>query len=169
MELKGLYTAIITPFTSDGKLDIPAFKMLLDHQLDGGVDGVVVGGSTGEAATTTLDEKKELWSVAAEHVEGRVPIIAGSGSNNTADTVEASKVAQQCGARALLIVTPYYNKPTKGGLLAHHAAIADAVDTPQILYNVPGRSALNMSVDTQLEIMEAVPTVIATKGSLSRP
>jgi 4-hydroxy-tetrahydrodipicolinate synthase len=163
MTLQGLYTAIITPFDKNGDIDVAAFKLLLDHQLDGGVDGIVVGGSTGEAATLTLEEKRLLWSTACDHVEGRVPIIAGSGSNDTAASVAASKVAQECGARALLVVTPYYNKPTPAGLEAHHAAIADAVDLPQILYNVPGRSALNMSAELQLKLMEQIPTIIATK------
>jgi len=163
MHLSGLYTAIITPFTTSGDLDLEAFRTLIDMQLDGGVDGIVVGGSTGEAATMSLDEKRQLWEVAAEQVDGRVPIIAGSGSNDTRGTVEASRAAQQSGARALLIVTPYYNKPTRDGLIQHHQAIAEASELPQILYNVPGRSALNMSAETQLAIVETCPTVVATK------
>ena len=163
MTLSGLYTAIITPFTAEGKLDVPAFKMLLDHQLDGGVDGVVVCGSTGEGATISLEEKRILWSTAAEHVDGRIPIIAGSGSNDTAASIAASKVALESGARALLLVTPYYNKPTKAGLIAHYSAIADAVDLPQVIYNVPGRTATNMTADVQLAIFDAVPNVVATK------
>ena len=125
MTLRGLYTAIITPFKADGSIDIEAFKDLIDRQLDGGVDGIVVGGSTGEAATVSIEEKRLLWSTAVEQVDSRVPIIAGSGSNNTAETVHASRVAEECGARALLIVTPYYNKPTRAGLIQHHQAIAD--------------------------------------------
>lgn len=163
MELAGLHTAIVTPFNSDGSIDFESFGMLIDRQLDGGVDGLVVAGSTGEAATLSLDEKVLLWSFAAERVDGRIPIIAGSGSNNTAETAKASKAAQVAGARALLIVTPYYNKPTLAGLIAHHQAIAEASDLPQILYNVPGRSALNMSAETQLAIAEACPNIIGTK------
>ena len=163
MHFSGLYTAIVTPFTPDGGVDLNAFRTLIDLQLDGGVDGIVVGGSTGEAATMSLDEKRQLWDVAAQQVDGRVPIIAGSGSNDTRGTVEASVAAQQAGARALLVVTPYYNKPTRAGLIAHHQAIADASELPQILYNVPGRSALNMSAETQLAIVESCSTVVATK------
>ncbi len=163
MTLHGLYTAIITPFLPDGSLDVDGFRTLVDLQLDGGVDGLVVAGSTGEAATMTLDEKRRLWEVAVEQVDGRIPIIAGSGSNDTRATAEASRVAEQAGVRGLLVVTPYYNKPTRSGLIAHHTAVAEATSLPQILYNVPGRSALNMSAETQLAIAEAVPTVIATK------
>jgi 4-hydroxy-tetrahydrodipicolinate synthase len=163
MTLHGLYTAIITPFNEDGSIDFEAFGMLIDNQLDGGVDGIVVAGSTGEAATMSLDEKTSLWSFAAERVNGQVPIIAGSGSNNTAESAKASKAAQEAGARGLLIVTPYYNKPTLAGLIAHHQAIAEASELPQILYNVPGRSALNMSAETQLAITEACPNIIGTK------
>ena len=163
MQISGLYTAIITPFTSGGDIDLDAFRMLVDRQLDGGVDGIVVGGSTGEAATMSLDEKRQLWEVAVEHVDGRVPIIAGSGTNDTRSSAKASKVAQESGARALLVVTPYYNKPTPQGLVQHHQAIAEASSLPQILYNVPGRSSLNMSVETQLAIAEACSTVVATK------
>ena len=163
MHFSGLYTAIVTPFTASGELDLPAFRTLIDLQLDGGVDGIVVGGSTGEAATMSLDEKRQLWEVAAEQVDGRVPIIAGAGTNDTRGTVAASTAAQEAGARALLIVTPYYNKPTRTGLIAHHQAIAEASELPQILYNVPGRSALNMSAETQLAIRDACPTVMATK------
>lgn len=163
MKLAGLHTAIVTPFNDDGAIDFDAFGMLIDKQLDGGVDGLVVAGSTGEAATLSLDEKVQLWSYAAERVEGQIPIIAGSGSNNTAETARASKAAQSAGARALLIVTPYYNKPTRNGLIAHHQAIADASDLPQIMYNVPGRSSLNMSAETQLAIVDACSNIIGTK------
>ncbi len=163
MVISGLYTALITPFLADGSLDLVAVKQLLDHQINAGVQGVVVGGSTGEAATLTLMEKEVLWRTAVEHVAGRMLVVAGTGTNATSTTVEASVLAQRCGADALLVVTPYYNKPTRTGLLAHHSAIADATPLPQILYNVPGRSGLNMSAETQLALAEAVPTIVATK------
>lgn len=163
MVISGLYTALITPFHANGSLDLPAMQRLLDHQISAGVQGVVVGGSTGEAATMTLAEKEILWRTAVEYVDGRMMVIAGTGTNATSTTVEASVLAQRCGADALLVVTPYYNKPTRAGLLAHHSAIADATPLPQILYNVPGRTSLNMSAETQLALAEAVPTIVATK------
>lgn len=163
MVIAGLHTALITPFQADGSLDLAAVKRLLDQQLHAGVQGVVVGGSTGEAATLTLMEKEVLWRTAVDHVAGRMLVVAGTGTNATSTTVEASVMAQRCGADALLVVTPYYNKPTRSGLLAHHSAIADATPLPQILYNIPGRSGLNMSAETQLALAEAVPTVVATK------
>lgn len=163
MKVGGLYTAMVTPFTADGAVDEAAFLRLVDAQIAGGVQGIVVSGSTGEGATTTLAEKERLWRLAVERAEGKVQVIAGTGSNDTRATVEATRVASAIGVDAVLIVTPYYNKPTPAGLMAHHAAIADASDVPQILYNVPGRTGLNMSVETQLAIAEAIPSVIATK------
>jgi 4-hydroxy-tetrahydrodipicolinate synthase len=162
-ECSGLYTAIITPFTKDGVVDEAAFLRLVDAQIAGGVQGIVVSGSTGEGATTTLAEKERLWSIALERGAGRVQIIAGTGSNDTQATIEATRVAEKVGVGAVLIVTPYYNKPTPSGLLAHHAAIADASPIPQILYNVPARTGTNMSAETQIAIAEAIPSVIATK------
>ncbi len=163
MTLYGLYTAVITPFDADGGLDISAFRKLVDRQITAGVNGVVIAGSTGEAATLTTDEKYSLWCEAVAVADGRIPVIAGSGSNNTAETVAASRAAEKAGASALLVVTPYYNKPTQAGLIGHHSAVADATNLPQILYNVPGRTATNMSVETQLAIMDAIPLVVATK------
>lgn len=163
MSIRGLYTAVVTPFLADGEIDEAGFVRLVDAQIAGGVQGIVVSGSTGEGATTTLAEKERLWRLAVERAEGKIQIIAGTGSNDTRATVEATRVASAIGVDAVLIVTPYYNKPTPAGLLAHHAAIADASDVPQILYNVPGRTGTNMTAETQLAIAEAIPTVIATK------
>ncbi len=158
-----LYTALITPFTTDGSLDLVSFRRLVEYQIEAGVDGLVITGSTGEAATLSTEEKETLWSLAVEVAAGRIPIVAGSGSNYTAETVAASRAAQRAGAASLLIVTPYYNKPTLGGLIAHHKAVEDATGMPQILYNVPGRTATNMTAEMQLAIMDAVSTVVATK------
>ncbi len=163
MLVRGLYTAVVTPFTASGEIDEAGFVRLVDAQIAGGVQGIVVSGSTGEGATTTLAEKERLWRLAVERAEGKIQIIAGTGSNDTRATVEATRVASAIGVDAVLIVTPYYNKPTPAGLLAHHAAIADASDVPQILYNVPGRTGTNMTAETQLAIAESIPTVIATK------
>lgn len=163
MTLRGLYTAIVTPFDASGEPDRAAFLRLIDMQVAGGVNGIVVTGSTGEGATTTTAEKERLWSWAVEHVAGKVAIIAGTGTNDTRSTIELTALAQRCGAQAALLVTPYYNKPTQAGIIAHHKAVADAVDLPQILYNVPGRTATNVLPETQIAIAEGSTNVIATK------
>ena len=163
MRITGLHTAIVTPFLSNGELDLPSFTRLLDLQLEANINGVVVCGSTGEGATISTQEKITLWNTAVQHVKGRVPIIAGTGSNDTRTTIELSKSAVAAGVQALLLVTPYYNKPTHNGLVAHFRAINDAVDIPQIIYNVPGRTAQNVPAETQLAIAEACQNVVATK------
>lgn len=163
MQIRGLHTAIVTPFTELGDVDLDAFVRLVDRQIDAGVDGIVVCGSTGEGATLTTQEKQLLWSTAAERAAGRAVITAGTGTNDTRSTVELTRMAHACGVDAVLLVTPYYNKPTPAGLLAHFRAISDATDIPKILYNVPGRTGQNVSAETQLAIAEACPTVIATK------
>lgn len=163
MQVIGLHTAIVTPFTSDGKLDLAAFTRLLDLQLSAGVDGIVVCGSTGEGATLNTEEKTTLWETAVQHVNGRVPITAGTGSNDTRETIALSKAAKAAGVQAVLLVTPYYNKPTHDGLVAHFREINDSVDLPQIIYNVPARTAQNVSAETQIAIAEACHNVVATK------
>lgn len=163
MVLRGLYTAVVTPFNADGTPDIERFLKHLDMQADHGVDGVVVCGSTGEGATLSADEKTQLWAVAVEHLDGRLPVIAGTGTNDTRTTIDLTRRAAGVGAAAALVVTPYYNKPTVAGQLAHHCAIADATDLPQILYNVPSRTGTNMTAETQLAIADSCPTVIGTK------
>lgn len=163
MKPTGLYTALITPMTAGGAVDLKAFTILIDQQLDAGVDGLVVCGSTGEGATLSSEEKQSLWSTAVQHVAGRAPVIAGTGSNDTRATIELSRLAKNCGVDGLLLVSPYYNKPPQAGLIAHHRAISEAVDIPQILYNVPGRTASNMLPETQLAIAEMCPNVVATK------
>ncbi|MEY2720433.1 MAG: hypothetical protein RLZZ273_1799 [Bacteroidota bacterium] len=163
MKPTGLYTALVTPMTTSGELDLKSFIGLIDAQLSAGVNGVVVCGSTGEGATLSSDEKQTLWSTAVQHVAGRVPVVAGTGSNDTRATVELSRLAKSCGVDALLLVSPYYNKPPQAGLIAHHREISQSVDIPQILYNVPGRTASNMLPETQLAIAEMCPNVVATK------
>jgi 4-hydroxy-tetrahydrodipicolinate synthase len=163
MQISGLHTAVITPFHANGDVDVDAMRRILDIQLAGGVDGVVVTGSTGEAATLSLAEREQLWRIAVEHCAGRITVTAGVGTNDTRSTIENAKAAQAAGIDALLIVSPYYNKPTQAGLLAHFRAVHDAVTIPQILYNVPGRTGQNLSAQTQLAIAEACPNIIATK------
>ena len=163
MQISGLHTAVITPFHSNGDVDIDAMRRILDMQIAGGVDGVVVTGSTGEAATLSLAERERLWQTAVEHCADRITVTAGVGTNDTRSTIENARAAQQAGVNALLIVSPYYNKPTQAGLIAHFRAVHDAVTVPQILYNVPGRTGQNLSAHTQLAIAEACPNIVATK------
>jgi 4-hydroxy-tetrahydrodipicolinate synthase len=145
---KGSIPALVTPMRDDGTIDFAAWDALLDFHLREGTDGVVVGGTTGESPVLERSELEELVRRAKARVAGRIPVIAGSGTNGTAKSVVLSKVAAAAGADALLVVTPYYNKPTQDGLFRHFTAIADAVDVPVILYNVPGRTACDMLADT---------------------
>lgn len=163
MGFRGLYTAIVTPFTNDGELDLVTFGRLIDMQVAAGVDGIVVTGSTGEGATTTTSEKEQLWSFAVERVNGRIPVIAGTGTNDTRGTIDLTSRAAACGVQGVLVVTPYYNKPTPDGQIAHYRAVADSTSLPVILYNVPGRTGTNMTPATQLAIARACPNVVATK------
>ncbi|MCU0329537.1 MAG: 4-hydroxy-tetrahydrodipicolinate synthase [Candidatus Kapabacteria bacterium] len=159
----GLFTAVVTPMRPDGSVDVDCFRTLLEHQVAAGVDGVVVCGSTGEGATLRTDEKLHLFDIALQTFGSHGTVIAGTGSNDTASTIALSRQAAGLGVHGLLLVTPYYNKPTQQGIVAHHRAVADAVDVPQILYNVPGRTGTNMTAETQLAIASACPNVVATK------
>jgi 4-hydroxy-tetrahydrodipicolinate synthase len=136
---------------------------MLDLQVDAGVDGVVVTGSTGEGATTSIDEKERLWQFAVERLQGRIPVIAGTGTNDTASTIDLTRRAAASGVQGVLVVSPYYNKPTAEGHIAHYRAVADSTQLPVILYNVPGRTGSNMQASTQLAIAAACPNVVATK------
>ncbi|MCH8487796.1 MAG: 4-hydroxy-tetrahydrodipicolinate synthase [Candidatus Cyclonatronum sp.] len=162
LRLEGVYTAIVTPFTEDGSLDLAAFGKLLDWQLEGGVSGVVVCGTTGESPTVSEAEFVQLLDLARKKLSGRALLIAGTGTNCTQTTITRSKLAREHGAQALLIASPYYNKPTQNGLLAHYHAVADAVDLPIIVYNVPGRTAVNITTDT-LIVLARHPNIIAVK------
>lgn len=148
---KGCATALITPFTENG-VDFDAFGRLIDFQIESGIDALVIGGTTGEPATMTKDEKIEVIRFGLEKIANRVPAIVGTGCNNTAEAISFSKVAQDLGADALLIVTPYYNKCTQTGLIAHYTAIADSVNLPIICYNVPGRTGVNLLPATFAEL-----------------
>ncbi len=165
---RGTAPALVTPFTPDGAVDEAAYRRVLDFVIDGGpdyagVEAVVVLGTTGENPTVTPDERRRLVARTGEHVAGRVPVVAGTGTNDTAQSVAYSKEAADAGADALLVVQPYYNKPTAARFLAHCSAIADATDTPIILYNVPGRTALNVTAEGTLMIAEAVPSCVGVK------
>ena len=161
MIFKGTATALITPFTRDG-VDFESLDRILGDQLAGGVDAVVVLGTTGEPATMTMAEKRAVIEFAVKKLKGKLPVIVGTGANSTAAAVEMSVTAESLGADALLLVTPYYNKATQKGLIAHFTAVADAVHTPIICYNVPGRTGVNMLPATFAELAEH-PNIAAIK------
>ena len=148
---EGVATALVTPF-KNGTLDIPTLQKLIDFQITNGVDALVVCGTTGEASTMSQAEHLSAISNAVQYAAGRCKIIAGTGSNCTAHAVEMSRLASAIGADAVLVVTPYYNKCTQSGLVAHYSAIADAIPVPVIAYNVPSRTGVNISVDTYREL-----------------
>lgn len=158
---KGTATAIITPF-KNGRIDYEAYGKILEFQIAGGVNAIVVCGTTGEAATLTDAEHREIIEYTVRHVNHRVPVIAGTGSNDTAYAIELSKHACEVGADALLLVTPYYNKASQKGLVKHFAAIADATSIPNILYNVPSRTGVNISIETYKELSKH-SNIVATK------
>jgi len=146
----------------DGRLDLARFRQLIDWHVSEGTDGIVVVGTTGESPTVNFDEHKELIKIAVQHSKGRIPIIAGTGGNSTAEAIELTASAKQTGATACLSVVPYYNKPTQEGLYRHFSKIAETVDLPMILYNVPGRTVADMQTDTVLRLAQ-VPGIIGIK------
>ena len=163
----GSGVAIVTPFRNE-TVDLPALGHLIDRQLEAGTDAVIVCGTTGEASTMTYRERMRTIEYCVEHVDGRVPVIAGSGSNATEVTVALSRDAQHAGADALLLVTPYYNKASQTGLLRHYQVVADAVDRPVLLYNVPSRTGVSIAPETYAELAKH-PNIVGVKeasGSL---
>ncbi|HEX6530472.1 MAG TPA: 4-hydroxy-tetrahydrodipicolinate synthase, partial [Burkholderiales bacterium] len=160
--ITGSLVAIVTPMHEDGRLDLARFRQLIDWHVAEGTDGIVVVGTTGESPTVNFDEHKELIRLAVQHSRGRIPIIAGTGGNSTAEAVELTESAKKTGATACLSVVPYYNKPTQEGLYRHFRKIAESVDLPMILYNVPGRTVADMQTDTVLRLAE-VPGIIGIK------
>jgi len=169
LTVSGCYTALITPFR-DGQLDLPALRALVERQIAGGVSGLVPCGTTGETPALTAAEWESVVAMVIETAHGRVPVIAGTGSNSTASTIEQTRRARTLGADGALVVTPYYNRPTQEGLFGHFAAIAEAVDLPLVLYNVPGRTGVNMSPETAIRLAP-IPGIVAIKeasGSLDQ-
>lgn len=155
MDLKNshIMTAMVTPFGKDGNVDYELLKKLIDHLLSTGTDGILVSGTTGEGPTLTEEEKIELIEKTVEYVAGRVPVVAGTGSNNTKATIEyTNKVTKIDGVDAALVVVPYYNKPDQAGMIAHFTAVADNVDLPIVMYNIPGRTGVTMEVKTIAEL-----------------
>jgi len=163
MLFRGVAPALVTPFTADDEIDEAAFRDLIETQIAGGVSGLVVLGTTGENPTITEEERHRLVDLAVETTDGRVPVIVGTGTNNTEESVAFSEAALKAGADGLLVVGPYYNKPSQDGFVAHVETIAGAADAPIILYNVPGRTSFNLAADTTLKLAEEVPQVVGVK------
>jgi len=161
---KGSLVAIVTPMDEEGGLDLERFRSLLDFHIDQGTDGVVVVGTTGESPTVDFDEHHLLMRTAVDHVAGRIPVIAGTGANSTREAIDLSIYAKDSGVNACLSVAPYYNKPTQEGLYQHFKAIAEAVEIPHILYNVPGRTVADIHNNTALRLAQ-IPNIIGIKDA----
>lgn len=166
---RGTAPALVTPFTADDEVDERAFRRLIDRQIDGGVGALVVLGTTGENPTVTHEERRRLVDLALDEADGRVPVVVGTGTNSTAESIAFSVEAERAGADGLLVVGPYYNKPSQEGFRAHVEAIAGATDRPLILYNVPGRTRFNMLPETILALAEEVPSVVGVKEASGNP
>ena len=166
---KGSIVALITPF-KDNKLDEDAYSSIIDYHLKNGTNGLVPGGTTGESPTITHDEHKKIIQIAVKESNGKIPVIAGTGSNSTAEAIELTKFAEKAGVDGALVVTPYYNKPTQEGLYEHYKAINDNCGIPIIIYNIPSRSVIDMSVETMAKLYE-LKNIVGVKdatGDLDR-
>jgi len=163
--------ALVTPMHADGGIDEAAYARFIDWQIAEGTQGIIPVGTTGESPTLSHDEHKRVVEIAIETARGRVPVIAGAGSNSTAEAIGLATHAKKAGANAVLVVTPYYNKPTQEGLYRHYTAIADAADIPIIIYNIPGRSVIDMSVETMARLAKHknIVGVKDSTGNLARP
>ena len=167
--LKGSIVALITPFKED-TLDEDAYSKLIHYHIKNGTNGVVLGGTTGESPTLTHNEHKKIIEIAVKECDGKIPVISGTGSNSTREAIELSKFAEKAGSDALLVVTPYYNKPTQEGLFQHYKKINDNVGLPIIIYNIPSRSVIDMSVETMTKLYE-LKNIVGVKdatGDLNR-
>jgi 4-hydroxy-tetrahydrodipicolinate synthase len=160
---QGTGTALVTPFRKDGSLDEKSLRRLVDFQIKNGVEALIPVGTTGESPTLTYKEHYRVFDVVIEQANGRAKIFAGTGSNNTEEAIEQSKQAKKAGADAALVVGPYYNKPSQEGYFQHYRAIADAVDIPIIVYNVPGRTGGNIEASTTLKMAAEIPSIMAVK------
>jgi 4-hydroxy-tetrahydrodipicolinate synthase len=164
LQISGSYTALVTPFTPDGEsVDVAAFDALLERQIAGGISGLIPSGTTGESPTLTESEQVLLVKRCVEIAKGRVPVFAGTGTFSTKKTIEASRRAMEAGATGVMVVMPYYSKPTQEGLFQHVVAVAKSVDAPIILYNIPGRSSVDLLPETTERICAAAANVVATK------
>ena len=160
---QGIFTAIVTPFNEDESVDEQTFKNLIDFNLANGVDGIVPCGTTGESPTLSHDEHDRVIELTVEHVNGRAPVIAGTGSNSTREAIRLSQHAEAAGVDALLLVTPYYNKPTQEGMYRHFRVIAESVTIPCIIYNIKGRTGVNLETDTLMRLTNDCPNVVGVK------
>ena len=170
MKIEGSIVALVTPMNADGSVDLDSARRLMDWQIAEGTDALSVVGTTGESPTVNVDEHAEMIRVAVEHSGKRIPVIAGAGGNSTAEAIALTRYAQMAGADASLQVVPYYNKPTQEGLYQHFKSVAEAVDLPMILYNVPGRTVADLSNETILRLAE-IPNIIGVKdatGNIAR-
>jgi 4-hydroxy-tetrahydrodipicolinate synthase len=162
---KGSIPALITPFNEDGTFDEKAFRSFVEWQIDEGSTGLVPVGTTGESPTLSHEEHKRVVEITVEVARGRVPVIAGAGSNNTAEAIDLAQHAEKAGADALLVVTPYYNKPSQRGMKAHFGAVAEAVDIPIFIYNIPGRSIVDMLPETMAELVRSHKNIVGVKDA----
>ncbi len=165
---QGSMVALVTPMRRDDSIDMDALDRLLDWHLSAGTDAIVAVGTTGESATLDFEEHCAVISHVVKRIAGRIPVIAGTGANATREAIHLTQCAKDAGADACLLVTPYYNKPTQQGLFLHYQAVAEAVDVPQILYNVPGRTAVDLLPET-VERLAGVPNIVGLKEALGRP
>ena len=168
MELGRVITAMATPFKDDGSLDLEGARTLAEHLIAHGSDGIVVCGTTGESPTLTREEKRDLWSVVAQEVGGKAAVIAGTGTYSTSESIELTRAAEDAGADAVLLVTPYYSRPPQSGLLAHFTAIAESTSLPCVLYDIPSRTARKIEHPTLLELAK-VPNIVGVKDAAGDP
>jgi len=159
-----LITAVVTPFDEHFQIDLRQLEILLDHLIDTGSTAVVITGTTGESSTLGAVEKLKLWEATLDHIDGRIPVIVGVGTNNTKTTLHNIKVAEEVGADALLVVTPYFNKPSQKGLLKHFTLVAESTEMPIILYNIPSRCGVELELNTVLELAK-IPNIIGIKNA----
>jgi len=164
MEIKGLFTAIITPFDEKGRVDEEGLRRNIEFQLENGVDGVVPVGTTGESATLSEEEHKRVVEITIDQVNGRALVLAGTGSNSTAEAIDYTRHAEDAGADAALMISPYYNKPTQEGIYQHYKKVAETVDIPIILYTVPGRTMVNIEPETTKRLSE-IPNIVGIKDA----
>lgn len=162
MKFGQVLTAMVTPFDQNGEVDFNAARILVDYLIDNGTDGIVVAGTTGESPTLTSDEKVALFKVVVDAVKGRVPVIAGTGSNNTRASISLTKQAEETGVDGIMLVAPYYNKPSQEGMYQHFKTIAESTPLPIMLYNIPGRCGVNMSVETIVRLAQ-IENIVAVK------
>jgi 4-hydroxy-tetrahydrodipicolinate synthase len=164
MNFGQILTAMVTPFDQNGEIDFNATRNLINYLIANGTDGLVVAGTTGESPTLTTEEKVELFKFVVEVVDGRVPVIAGTGSNNTRASISLTNLAEKAGVDGIMLVVPYYNKPSQEGLYQHFKAIAESTSLPVMLYNIPGRSVVNMSVETVARLAK-IPNIVSIKDA----